>query len=66
MPHPNCHPGKWFFEVYPHPAHVVLFNREKIIKYKKGNVKLRREGLGEFQEHRAKTVCRHCESAVVA
>lgn len=41
--------GKWFFEVYPHPAHVVLFRRERIIKYKKGRVASRRDGLAEFR-----------------
>jgi predicted RNase H-like nuclease len=43
-------PGKRrFFEVYPHPAHVILFERDRIIKYKKGPVSARREGLREFQ-----------------
>jgi predicted RNase H-like nuclease len=41
--------GRWFFEVYPHPAHVVLFDRERIIKYKKGRVASRRAGLAEFR-----------------
>lgn len=41
-------PGRWFFEVYPHPAHVVLFDRERIIKYKKGRVPRRQAGLKEF------------------
>lgn len=27
--------GHWFFEVYPHPAQVVLFERERIIPYKR-------------------------------
>lgn len=48
-PHMQCLPGKWFFEVYPHPAHVVLFKRKKIIKYKKGPVASRRHGLMEFR-----------------
>ncbi|MGH9424029.1 MAG: DUF429 domain-containing protein [Thermoanaerobaculia bacterium] len=26
--------GRWFFEVYPHPAHIVLFGLDTIIKYK--------------------------------
>jgi predicted RNase H-like nuclease len=42
--------GLWFFEVYPHPAHVVLFGRERIIKYKKGRVAARREGLRELRD----------------
>ena len=41
--------GKWFFEVYPHSAHVILFNRSRIIKYKKGTVASRRTGLHEFR-----------------
>ena len=48
-PHDPTHAGKWFFEVYPHPAHVVLFGRTKIIKYKKGKVFDRRAGLLEFR-----------------
>ncbi len=41
--------GRWFLEVYPHPAHVVLFERDRIIKYKRGRVAQRRLGLDEFQ-----------------
>ncbi len=37
--------GRWFFEVYPHPAQVVLFSLEKIIKYKKGSVTDKHQGL---------------------
>lgn len=49
-PHERHLGGKWFFEVYPHPAHVVLFNRTRIVKYKKGPVGSRRRGLHEFRE----------------
>jgi predicted RNase H-like nuclease len=42
--------GRWLFEVYPHPAHVVLFGRDRIIKYKKGPVAQRRAGLGELRD----------------
>jgi predicted RNase H-like nuclease len=42
-------PGRWLFEVYPHPAMVVLFDLEQIIKYKKGSVAQRRLGLWELQ-----------------
>ena len=42
-------PGRWIIEVYPHPAHVVLFDRSRIIKYKKGRVAARREGLNELR-----------------
>ena len=37
--------GRWIFEVYPHPAQVVLFHRDRIIRYKKGSVAQRRAGL---------------------
>lgn len=40
--------GKWFFEVYPHPAQVVLFGRARIVKYKKGRLEHRRAGLSEL------------------
>lgn len=43
--------GQWFFEVYPHPAHVVLFGLTRIIKYKKGRVAERRRGLQKFRQH---------------
>ncbi|HJQ35813.1 MAG TPA: DUF429 domain-containing protein [Thermoanaerobaculia bacterium] len=26
--------GRWFFEVYPHPAHIVVFELETTLKYK--------------------------------
>lgn len=42
--------GRWLFEVYPHPAHVVLFDRARIIKYKKGPLAARRRGLTELRE----------------
>jgi predicted RNase H-like nuclease len=41
--------GQWMFEVYPHPAHVVLFDLQRIIKYKKGTVARRRAGLIELR-----------------
>ena len=40
--------GRWFFEVYPHPAHVVLFDLDQIVKYKRGRVDSRRAGQMEF------------------
>lgn len=49
--------GKWFFEVYPHPAHVVLFRRQRIIKYKKGPIAARRAGLGEFRHNLLHHLC---------
>jgi len=38
-------------EVYPHAAHVVLFGLAERIKYKKGTLAQKREGLHELQEH---------------
>jgi predicted RNase H-like nuclease len=49
QPHTSALRGRWFFEVYPHPAHVVLFGRTKIIKYKKGGVMTQKCGLSKFR-----------------
>jgi predicted RNase H-like nuclease len=49
-PHSAALAGKWFFEVYPHPAHVVLFGLPRIVKYKKGAVPTRRAGLSQFRD----------------
>lgn len=57
-PHERHLGGKWFFEVYPHPAHVVLFKRARIIKYKKGPVASRRRGLHKFRESLRDFLCR--------
>jgi predicted RNase H-like nuclease len=46
---PAIQPGHWFFEVYPHPAQVGLFGLERIIKYKKGSVAVRKQGLEEYR-----------------
>ena len=43
--------GKWLFEVYPHPAMVQLFGLEQIIRYKKGSVGQKREGLEKLRTH---------------
>jgi predicted RNase H-like nuclease len=48
--------GRWFFEVYPHPAHVVLFDLDRIIKYKKGRVAEKRRGLQKLCQHLKKLV----------
>ena len=57
-PHERYLGGKWFFEVYPHPAHVVLFERSRIIKYKKGRVSSRKKGLHTFRESIRHFLCR--------
>lgn len=43
--------GRWLFEVYPHPAQVVLFHLDRIIKYKKGTLANKRSGLGQLRRH---------------
>ena len=51
---PKAPPGQqgcWQLEVYPHPAQVVFFRLLKIIKYKKGRVSARRDGLARFAGH---------------
>ena len=45
-------------EIFPHPAHVVLFRRERIIKYKKGSVAAKRSGLNELVENIRRWLCR--------
>ncbi len=44
-------PGKWVFEVYPHPAMIRLFGLDKIIAYKKGSVPEKRVGLQTLRGH---------------
>jgi predicted RNase H-like nuclease len=38
-------PGRWLFEVYPHPSMVRLFGLDRIIQYKKGTVAEKQAGL---------------------
>lgn len=40
--------GRWFFEVYPHPAHIVVFGLETILKYKAKSRRPRSLRLSEF------------------
>lgn len=57
MPNPTIDKykeGRWFFEVYPHPAQIVLFDLKKIIKYKKGCPTDKYAGL-EILRHYIKT-----------
>jgi len=44
-------PGRWLFEVYPHPAMVRMFRLDSIIRYKKGSVPKKREGLATLRQH---------------
>lgn len=43
--------GRWLFEVYPHPAQVVLFELERIGKYKTRRLEEKRSGVRELQRH---------------
>ncbi len=43
--------GRYQIEVFPHPAMVQLFQLERIIKYKKGNLAQKRQGLLELQSY---------------
>ena len=42
--------GRWLFEVYPHPAMIVLFGLSRILRYKKGSVAEKRIGLAQLQQ----------------
>lgn len=43
--------GRWMFETYPHPSMVRLFGLDRIIRYKKGTVAQKREGLRSLQSY---------------
>jgi predicted RNase H-like nuclease len=43
--------GRWLFEVYPHPAMIVLFGLQQVIKYKQGKVAEKRAGLEQLQKY---------------
>jgi predicted RNase H-like nuclease len=43
--------GRWLFELYPHPAMIRLFKLDRIIRYKKGRVGEKRQGLGILRRH---------------
>lgn len=46
---PVAQDGRWAVEVYPHAAHVSLFALAERIRYKKGRLDARRDGLREYQ-----------------
>jgi predicted RNase H-like nuclease len=48
--------NRCLFEVYPHPAQVVLFELDKTLKYKKGTLAQRRVALGEYGQ-RLRRLC---------
>lgn len=43
--------GRFALEVYPHPAHVVHFGLDRILRYKRGRVAERRRALEVLQDH---------------
>ena len=51
--HAERRDGRWIFEVYPHPAQVVLFDLPKIIRYKKGSTVEKRSGLAILRQYLA-------------
>lgn len=57
--------GRWFFEVYPHPAHIVLFDLDTIIKYKAKSRRARSVRLSEFKRLQSLLVSlQHAEPAL--
>jgi predicted RNase H-like nuclease len=57
--------GRWFFEVYPHPAHIVLFDLESIIKYKAKSGRPRSLRMTEFARlHSLLVSLQHAEPAL--
>lgn len=42
-------PGRYQIELFPHPATIHLFRLAKILKYKKGRIRDRREALGKLR-----------------
>jgi predicted RNase H-like nuclease len=48
---PHSHAKRRAIEVYPHPATVVLFELEKILKYKRGEFEIRKRELLELMTH---------------
>jgi predicted RNase H-like nuclease len=58
--------GRWFFEVYPHPAHIILFELESIIKYKGKSRRPRSLRMTEFAKlHSLLVSLQHTEPALV-
>jgi predicted RNase H-like nuclease len=44
-------PGRYQIEAFPHAAMIYLFQLDQIIKYKKGKLADRRQGLGQLRQH---------------
>ena len=58
--------GRFAIEVFPHPAHVVLFGLAERIAYKKGRLAARRNGLRCYQQHLAALLEREMPGLLVA
>ena len=58
--------GRFAIEVFPHPAHVVLFELAERIAYKKGRLAARRNGLRCYQQHLAALLEREMPGLLVA
>ena len=43
--------GRYQIEVFPHPAMVKLFNLDRILKYKKGNLSQKKAGIKNLQDY---------------
>lgn len=57
--------GRWFFEVYPHPAHIILFELKSIIKYKAKSRRPRSLRMTEFARlHALLASLEHAEPAL--
>ena len=54
--------GRYQIEVFPHPAMIQLFGLSRILKYKKGKLAERREGLGELRDRLLKNLSTHTPS----
>lgn len=50
--------GRFAMEVFPHPAHVVLFELEQRLAYKKGPLAARRTAMLQYQRHLAALLAR--------
>ena len=59
-------PGRFAIEVFPHPAHVILFGLAERIAYKKGLLAARRKGLRCYQQHLAALLEREMPGLLVA
>lgn len=52
-PIPHCGAGRYVCEVFPHPAHVTLFDLARTLKYKRKPGRGEAERLAEFSRYQA-------------